>query len=278
MKTLISFVLLFIVTTNISFSQIESDDSDSVEVFILDSYIPLEKPNSFFISFLTDVEAKTSILINDKYSIVISANFSENHKAELDLSNYEFDSSYFYYWVIVEGTDGRKNISEVFVVDLPMELRVKSSSNVFTTCLLGGVIFATPSPQIIFADGKRYFGITKELPVLAKFAGGYNLPVSYFSIEFSHTPKLSTKNLFRIGYKQIYEVPYLQFFMVGLNGFTNFNSFNGVSPEISVGLFRFSNIFTVYSKYRYNLKPNDPTFRFSEVSLGLFSSSFTIQF
>ncbi|MDP2301898.1 MAG: hypothetical protein Q8N03_05695 [Ignavibacteria bacterium] len=278
MKYILSFLLLFTFLISNLFAQIEDDTKDSIEVYILDSYIPLDNPNSFFLSFITSDSAKTFIILGGKYSVIISDGFSENHRAEINLSNYEFDSLTISYIVKLEDKNGNKSASEVFEVDLPVERKISSHANVFSNCLFGAIIYAIPSPQLIVTSGKSSFGITKEIPILAKFSGGYNFPVSYFSIEYSHSPKLVTKNLFRIGYKQLFEIPVVEYLSIGINGFSNFNSINGVSPEISIGVFRFSNLFTVYGRYRYNFKPGDNNIKFSELSIGLFTSFLTIQY
>jgi hypothetical protein len=278
MRQIYSLLLLLLFSTFQIVAQIEDDYQDSIEVYILDSYIPMEKPNSFLLSFITSDSAKTFLIINGKYSIIISKEYVENHKAEIDLSQYKFDSLSISYVVNAEDKRGNKYLSQVYEVDLPVEREIKSHANVFSNCLIGGLIFAIPSPQIIFASGKNSFGITKEIPVLASFSGGYNYPVNYFSIEYSHSPKLITKNLFRIGYKQLFEISVVEYISLGINGFSNFKGLNGISPEISIGLYRFSNLFTIYGRYRYNFKPNDSNIQFSELSIGLFTSFFTIQY
>jgi hypothetical protein len=278
MKQLITLLLLLFLSAIQIVAQIEDDYQDSIEVYILDSYIPMEKPNSFLLSFITSDSAKTFLIINGRYSIIISEEYVENHKAEIDLSQYKFDSLSILYVVNAEDKRGNKYRSQVYEVDLPVERKIESHANLFSNCLFGAAIYAIPSPQLIFASGKNSFGITKEIPVLAKFSGGYNFPVSYFSIEYSHSPKLIAKNLFRVGYKQLFEMPVVEYLSIGINGFSNFKSINGVSPEISIGVYRFSNLFTVYGRYRYNFKPNDSTIKFSELSIGLFTSFFTIQY
>ena len=82
----------------------------------------------------------------------------------------------------------------------------------------------------------------------------------------------------RIGYKQIYQIPVLEYVSPGMDVFTNFLGYNGVSAGISVGWFKISNVFTVFTKYRYNFKPGEEKDDFHEISMGLYSDFFSINF
>lgn len=276
--TYIKLIIVFIALQLNIQAQLDSEPQDSIEVFVLDSYIPVESPNLFFLSFITSEQAKTVLVINGKYSIDISKQFAENHKAEINLSRFQLQTKFISCVIIAESTEGRKNLSEPFEVDIPIERTFESSSNVLTTCLLGSIIFLVPSPQVIVSNGKSYLGLTKEIPLAAKFSGGYNYPIGYFAAEYSHVFETSPKNLFRLGYKHIFEIPVIEYISVGINGFTNFNGDNGISPEVSLGLFQVSNVFTIYSRYRYSFIPSNSGYRFSDVSIGIFSSFFTFNF
>jgi hypothetical protein len=84
------------------------------------------------------------------------------------------------------------------------------------------------------------------------------------------------RNYFRIGYKHLIDIPGIEYVSPGINGFTNFQGFNGISPEVSLGLFKILNTFTLYTRYRYNAKPGDSGSGFHEISIGLYSGFFAI--
>jgi hypothetical protein len=81
-----------------------------------------------------------------------------------------------------------------------------------------------------------------------------------------------------LGYKHLIEVPGIEYVSPGVNGFTNLKGFNGISPELSMGLFKIFDTFTVYSRLRYNFQPGRRNSEFSEISIGLYSGFFAIYF
>jgi hypothetical protein len=87
---------------------------------------------------------------------------------------------------------------------------------------------------------------------------------------------VSKGNYLRTGYKQIFEPGFIEYVSPGVKVFTNFAGNNGISPEISFGLFRMLDSFTVYARYRYNIKPGDSSANFNEISIGLYSSFFSL--
>jgi hypothetical protein len=122
---------------------------------------------------------------------------------------------------------------------------------------------------------KGYWGFSKELPLFSHYQGGYNYPQSFISTEYSYVPQFDHKNYIRLGYKQLLEVGFGDFLVFGLNGFSNFRGSNGLSPEVSWGLFQIKDGFTLYIRYRYNTDFSTPRYEFSEVSLGLYSWFFS---
>lgn len=257
----------------------ESPDAkaDSIEVFTIDSYITPENPNRFMLSFYTNEVCKTKLLVENKLEFPISNELTDNHRIEIDLTKLGIKKNKISYVIIIENSEGVKSSSEVFEIELHgNEEAIEAHSNYFLTCLAGGIVFLTPSLTVIQLNGKTYFGLNKELPIVSLFSGGFNYPGGYLSVEYAYIFKAEKKNFFRYSYKRIYEIPKLEYISAGLNGFTDFRGFNGVSPEISVGWFKIYNVFTLYSRYRYNFSLGEKKSEFSEISLGLYSSFFTL--
>jgi hypothetical protein len=131
-----------------------------------------------------------------------------------------------------------------------------------------------PAPVYVKAKDKDYFSLTKEIPMFFIRSRGYQYPTGYFSAEYSHIFNAQVKNYFRLGYKHIIEIPWIEYISPGFNGFTNFKGFNGISPEVSLGLFRIANTFTFYTRYRFNAKPSEAGSEFHEFNIGLYSGFF----
>ena len=281
-KFLLLFFCLFS-SMNI-FSQ-NNSDSDTVEVFIIDNYITPEKPPLLIVSFFTNLPVKSKIIIDDHYEYLVSKDLSENHKVSIDISNLKLKSKQIHFVVQVEDSLKRKYSSEIYEVDLPQEVEIKGESNFLLLCLLGGTVFILPSPVYVNWGGNSYFSLNKEIPLVFLRSGGLSYPTGYFSLEYSYIYKAPampyhapTNNFLRIGYKHIIDVPGIEYVSPGVNGFTNLNGFNGISPELSIGWFKIFDSFTVYSRFRYNFQPGGKNSEFSEISIGLYSGFFAIYF
>jgi hypothetical protein len=273
------FLLLFFclfISTDI-FSQ-DNSDPDSVEVNIIDNYITPEKPPVLIVSFFTNLPVKSKIIIDDQYEYLVSKELSENHKYSMDISQLRLKSKQIHFVVQVEDSLRRKYSSEIYEVDLPKEVEIKEESNFLLLCLLGGTVFILPSPVYVNWGGTSYFSLNKEIPLVFIRSGGFSYPAGYFSVEYSYVYHAPARNFFRIGYKHIIEVPGIEYVSPGVNGFTNLNGFNGISPELSIGWFKIFDTFTVYSRFRYNFQPGGRNSEFSEISIGLYSGIFAIYF
>lgn len=77
-KYLLSFLLIWL----ISF-QSSAQDAE-VDVFVIDSYITIEEPYIFILSFFTTDSVTSTVTIEDKYSFTVSDTLTENHKIEID--------------------------------------------------------------------------------------------------------------------------------------------------------------------------------------------------
>lgn len=275
------FLLLFLVALSIKVYSQENSDADSVEINLIDNYITSDKPPVLIVSFFTNLPVKSQLLIEDKYKYIVSDTLAENHKDTIDISDFKIKSDQIHFVIQVEDSLHRKSTSEVFEVDVPQEVKMKGESNFLMLCLLGGTIFLVPSPVYVNANGHSYFSLTKEIPLIFLRSGSFSYPAGYFSAEYSYiynADALGVGNFIRIGYKHIIQIPGIEFISPGINGVTNFNGFNGISPELTIGWFRLFDTFTFYSRVRYNFKPGVNHSEFSEISIGLYSGFFAIYF
>lgn len=270
-KIFLFAALIFL--TNMAYSQ-----EDSIEVFLIDSYVTPEKPHKLIVSFYTSIPAIADIIIDKTYRFKVSNEFTDQHKTEIETDDMKLRSKSVNFIIVVEDSAGNSNSSELYEFAMPYEPDVEGGSDLFTLCLFGGTIFLLPSPSYVFTEEENYFSLTKEIPVVFIRSAGIGYPTGYFSLEYTHIFNAPVKNLFRYGYKHLIEIPEIEYLSPGISGFTNFKGFNGVSPEISVGFFRLANIFTVYGRYRYNFKPGESGSDFQEVSIGLYSGFFALYF
>jgi hypothetical protein len=259
------------------FSQ-DNSGSDSVEVYLIDNYVTSDKPPLLVVSFYTSVSAKSKIIVDDQYEYVVSDTLTENHKDSIDISNLKFKSNQIHF--VISGVDSlnRKYTSEVYELDIPNEVAIKDESNLLLLCLMGGAIFILPSPVYVNWGGTSYFSLTKEIPLVFFRSGSFAYPAGYLSLEYSFVYQAPVRNFLRIGYKHIIEVRGIEYISPGINGITNMDGYNGISPEITIGWLRLFDTFTLYSRYRINFKPGAKNSDFSELSIGLYSGFFAIYF
>jgi hypothetical protein len=283
-KVIKPFLLFFfiIILHESIFSQITSlppskaQSDDSVQVYIIDSYVTPELPHTFMLSFFTSERAKSKVVIDNKYTFAVSDTLTENHKTQIDISKLKLDKDSVPFVIIITDSLGNESRSDFNSFDLPKEMKIKSESNFLLLCIFGGTVFLLPTPSFVLTKDKNYFSLTKEIPLISIKKEGFSYPSGYISLEYSHIFNAPVKNILRLGYKHIIEIPALQYISPGLDAFTNFEGFNGISPEFSVGMFKVLDSFIVYLRYRYNFKPGDSKNDFHEISLGLYSNFFSI--
>lgn len=266
------FLFLFIFLQQLRAQQ------DTVEIYIIDNYVTPEVPHKLVLSFFTSEMSTSKLIINGTNEMEISPELTDNHKIEVDLTKLLSPAKQNYFTISVQDENGKSFSSEKEEILIPEEAIVEGGSNFLLFCLFGGVVFALPSPVYVSADGNHYFSFTKEIPLIFLRSSGYNYPNGYFSVEYSHIINAPIRNFFRTGYKQIIEIPALEYVSPGLNYVTNFKGYNGISPEVSLGFFKIFNTFTVYSRYRFNAKPGSSGSEFHEISIGLYSGFFAIYF
>lgn len=257
------------------FSFISAQD-EPVEISLIESFITPEIPNTFVIAFFTGESCKSKVVLKTGEEIVINPEYSEDHKARVDLTPFEFDTNYIKYNIVVETEDGRITESETYEVEFPGEIKNKGGWLQYAwTCCAGGVIFGVPAPSYINIEGESKFGLSKEIPVISFFSKGYNYPAGYLGLEYAHIIDVNRANFMRAGYKHIFQPGTIEYISPGVNYITNFKGYNGISPEISFGLFRLYNTFTLYTRYRYTFQPIENGVDFHEVSIGLYSNFFS---
>jgi hypothetical protein len=273
-----TFLTLFCLLISMNVFSQDNSGSDSVEVYLIDNFVTSEKPPLLIVSFYTSLSAKSKIIIDDQYEYVVSDTLTENHKDTIDISNLKFKSNHMHF--VIRGVDSlkRKYTSELYEIDIPKEVEIKEESNLLLLCLLGGTVFILPSPVYVNWGGTSYFSLSKEIPLVFLRSGSFNYPTGYFSLEYSFVYQAPVRSFLRVGYKHIIEVHGIEYISPGVNGVTNLNGYNGISPELSIGWFRIFDTFTVYSRYRINFKPGAKNSDFSELSIGLYSGFFAIYF
>jgi hypothetical protein len=256
----------------------QEEESMPVEINIIDSYVTPDEPYRFFLTFFTDDSCTSKILLHEKYEFIISPVPTDDHKAEIEITKLKFDSSVVSYRISVTDRNNREIVSDTYDLILPHheESFADNSSSIFTICCFGGVIFGVPSPGYVNAGGKKYFSLSKEIPLLSFYDSGYNYPTSYLGIEYSYVFKAPNKNYLRIGYKYLFQPGAIEYISTGINFTSDFKGFNGLSPELSVGLFTLQNAFTVYTRYRFNWQPGESARDFHEISIGLYSNFFSL--
>ena len=268
------FLIILIIGLSLA-SVFAQSDADSIEVYLIDAYIKPEPPQIFFLSFFTSDVAKSVVVIDGRYSSTVTDEFADMHKTEIDLEDMKFNGKIVPFVIITENEYGKTFTSESFDFDLPFEPEIKGGSNFIQLCLFGGAIFLLPYPNYVIQNGHNSFSLTKEIPIISFRSSNLNYPAGFLSLEYSYIFDADAKNYLRAGYKKIYELPHLKYLSPGVSLYTNFLGNNGIGLELSAGLFTIVDTFTLYVRYRYNLKPGDSSDNFHEISLGLYSGFFS---
>lgn len=273
----IIFILTILFFVEIISGQTDSNRVSGTDIMIVDSYITAEVPNKFVLSFFTSDSCTSKIIVLGKKAYDVSKKFEENHKFEIKLVQLPIDSTGFHYEIIVKNKNGVETKSDITNVVIPngVVIAPEQQPGVFMMCL-GGIIFGLPSPTYVFNGGKHNRALSKEIPLISFYSAGYNYPMSYFGIEYTYVFEAQKKNFFRIGYKHIFQLPAIKYLSPGVTGFTDFQGYNGMSLELSVGLFQIQNVFTFYTRYRYNFQLISGGTGFNEFLLGLYSNFFSL--
>lgn len=267
------FIIFFLFSSFI-LAQNEKITISDVEIFIIDSYVTPEEPYKVKITFFTSDSVTSLIRLENGLQFDVANNPTDEHKFIMSLDSLKADSTVISYRVIISNKFDQTKESEIYDLYLPeeFELKMKEKSGLTSVCL-GGIFFLMPFPVYVNSDGSDFFSLTKEFPIISFYGRGYNYPTGYISLEYSYIFDAENRNYLRFGYKHIFQTDFIKYISPGLNVTTNFKGFNGISPELSFGLFDFYDAFTFYLRYRYNFKPGSNFEDFHEVSIGLFTSS-----
>jgi len=276
MKKYFFITMLLLAGLFFSNSLAQETKTDSIEVYLIDSYIAPEKPTVFNISFFASKRCNAKLILDGKYEITISDSLSENHQAKLDLVDYNLISKIIPFYIIVSDSNGNKYTSQNYNLDLPQEIKIEEESNFLLLGVFFGTVFLVPTPAYIITRESDHFALTKEIPIISFRSGNINYPFGYFAIEYTHIFDADASNFFRLGYKQLLETPVIKYIAPGISGFTNFEGYSGIGLEVSIGMFDIFQTFTVYSRYRYNTQPSISDRNFHEISVGLYSNFFSI--
>jgi len=250
--------------------------SDSIEVYLIDAYCTREMPYTFKLSFYTSEECKSKVILDDKYEFDIATEPTDFHKKDIDISNLSFSGKIVYFIIETETESGMIYKSEKFDFDLPFEPRIESGSNLLTVCLFGSVIFLLPYPNYVFDSNSSYFSLTKEVPFISFRSKKLNYPSGYLSAEYSYIFNSDHPSYLRLGYKKLFEVSHIEYVSPGISLYTNFYVNQGISPELSFGLFTIEDSFTFYVRYRYNFALQTNGTNFQEINIGLYSGFFSL--
>lgn len=277
-KFILLSIFLFAFSTSM-FSQQEFTtevDSVSMEVYLIDAYVKQEPPYTFILSFYTSEVCLSNVIIDGKYEYQVSNELSEAHSAQIDISDLKFLDRNINFVIETIDSLGNKNLSEEFEFDLPYEPEIGEGSSIWTLCLFAGSVFVLPMPGYVNANGNHYYSLTKEIPIVSFRAKKGNYPSGYLAFEYAYIFDAENKNFARLGYKKIFPIDYIEYISAGATAYTNFSGQNGFAPEISLGWFTLFDTFTVYTRYRYNFKPNDSNSNFHEINLGLYTRFFSL--
>ena len=272
MKTIkIFLIFLLLLSSERLFSQ-----TDSIEVYLIDAYCSREMPYTFKLSFFTSSICKSKVILEDKYEYTVSNEFVDMHKAEININDLSFVDDIVNFVIVTETETGQIYKSEKFDFDLPFEPQIQSGSDLFTLCLFGSVIFLLPYPSYAFDSNSSYFSLTKEIPFISFRSRNLNYPSGYLSIEYSYIFNNDNPSYLRLGYKKIFEISHIEYLSPGISLYTNFDINQGISPEISAGLFTIKDTFTFYVRYRYNFTLHSGGTNFQEINIGLYSGFFSL--
>lgn len=268
------FSLFFVFFLSGSIFAYSESSSDSVEVYLIEAFIA-PKSTKLKLTFFTSEAVKSEAVFRNKV-VPVSAEYSENHQTEIDITGIEKNGDMISFFVRVENEEGTKNLSELFEVLAEGNTTIEGGADL-TGCIIGGMVYLIPSPGYDFFKDTSGVSFGKEFPLVSFFSGGYNYPNGYISFDYRYSASAESKSRYMLGYKQIVELPYIEFLSFGFSYATDFKGKNSVVPEMSLGLFRVMNVFTIYTRAAYFLYPVNRNNDLTQVSLGLFSAFFSLQ-
>jgi len=250
---------------------------ESLEVYLIEAYVPSDSATKFILSFAASEPCKATLVLDERFRLTVSDTLSEDHRRTFDISGMRFDTNYVLFYILTENAAGNKFRSEYFDLILPeYNLIHKDIDNGFLTICFGGVIFGFPSPSAVLFENKSYFALNKQIPLVSFYSGGFNYPMHTLGIGYSYLFNAPFNHIFRADYHFMRELPVIEYAAAGIGGFTNFNRFSGYSFDITLGLFEIYESFILYTSLRHNREPDNLKRNYGEIMLGLHSNFFSI--
>lgn len=289
MKSFHLVLLIVSLTFHFSFAQDEDvyqDTTETLEIYLIDNYIKNEKDKVLILSWMTNLQVKSKVEIENIGVFNVSDTLTDFHQVKIDLSNYVFTKEENFFKIISELEDGSKIISDQYSFLVPIESSEQSDSKQIQTSssyylynfLLGISFWLIPSPSLAIENNITKFALVKDLPIVSigSSSAYKTFPYVYFYLGYSHIFDGNIKNSFRFGGKYLYELKDLKHFLsLGIGSFTNFKGKKGISTEFSFSFLKVLNTFELFTAYSYNYSPSSRE-KYYLISLGLFTSSFSI--
>ncbi len=280
MKKFLAIIFLVLLT---SASFLFSQDEENIEIYIIDSYITPEPPYIFNLTFFTTDSVRSRIIFENNDAYIISEKPKIEHKFEMDVAKLKIPDNCISYKIEIIDRNENKISTQQYEVEFPHNIVMKDRNlNLLQVCCFGGVIFGVPSLVYLRYDGADYFGLSKEVPLFSFYSRGYNYPFGYVGVEYTYVFNRNkvdlSRDFLRLGYKQIIQLPGIEYLSIGISYFNDFKGTYGFSPELSFGIFRIENVFTFYGRYRYTSGISGREYCLNEYSLGIYSNFFSINF
>lgn len=279
--TLVFFQAGYMLQNNLIFAQ----EEEEFELYLIDNYLRSNEPSKLVISWMTNVEAKSKVNIPSLGTFTASDTLTDKIFLVIDVSKLLDTPGDYDFSILSELEDGTEIQSEKFIFTVPnqeiqpLDTKRSEFSYYFYTCCVGGSLWLVPSLGLSMNDKTSKFTISKEMPLLSfgSSSAFKNYPYSYVFTGYTHTLKGDAQNIFRYGYRQLFELKkIINYLSIGLSGFTNFKGANGISPEVSFSFLRILSTFDLYFLYRFDKELKNGNYSSHQIQLGLYTSSFSL--
>lgn len=251
--------------------------SQTINVTVLESYLTGNEKPQIIIYFFSDDSCFSKINFKNS-GLELKSIKSTEHRFTTDLNKFKPVPEKITGYIYTSSDNETFNLADSFEVEHNFDIKEanENQDGFLKMCCLGSTIIGLPYPALIQLNKKNYFGINKEIALLTIKGSGYNYPAGYFALDYTYIFNAPTKNILRFGYKHLFELPVFEYISPGVNGITDFKGNNGIAGELSFGILKISDVFTLYSRYRYNYIPKKNDKCFHEITIGLYSSFFSL--
>ncbi len=262
-----------------------AQENEEFELYLIDNYVRSNEPSKLVLSWMTNIEAITKVEIPSLGIFAASDTLTDKVFLVIDVSKILDKPGDYEFSLLSQLRDGREFKSEKFVFTIPQQdiTPIKTTHSQFSyyfyTCCVGGSFWLLPSVGISYIEGKANFSLNKDIPLLNLSSKSVfkNYPYSFFYAGYNHTIKGVVQNIFRYGYRQLFEMKDIfNYISIGFSGFTNFRGVNGISPEFSVSFLKILSTFDLYFLYRFDKELINGNYNSHQIQLGLFTSSFSL--